>query len=228
MINNNVNENKENIDNNIQINNKSVKIEYRHRNSLIKMIKENTNKKELLKYKEQIIDLLRDYMGYILSNQNKDNIFTLNELSKLLKYRRIRRELSKIIYQKKFEKNIEHELSEETFELLYQSIFFALNNLNDNKNEYKTLKRIIQSLFYYFHKRKKGMGKIYLYQKFIENNDKFFFKRNSEFWEYYYKMEKIENEENNDYNYDENGLINKIKNQMFLLDVDEKVFNIFE
>ena len=228
MIKNNDNENKENIDNNIQINNKSVKIEYRHRNSLIKMIKENTNKKELLKYKEQIIDLLRDYMGYILSNQNKDNIFTLNELSKLLKYRRIRRELSKIIYQKKFEKNIEHELSEETFELLYQSIFFALNNLNDNKNEYKTLKRIIQSLFYYFHKRKKGMGKIYLYQKFIENNDKFFFKRNSEFWEYYHKTEKIENEENNDYNYDENGLINKIKNQMFLLDVDEKVFNIFE
>ena len=31
---------------------------------------ENNNKKEVMKYKEQIIDLLKDYMGYILSNQN--------------------------------------------------------------------------------------------------------------------------------------------------------------
>jgi len=220
----NNNENKENITSNIQNNG----IRYRHRNSLIKMIKENNNKKELMKYKEQIIDLLKDYMGYILSNQNMDIVFTLDELSKLLKYRRIRREFSKILLQKKFEKNIEHELSEETFELLYNSVFFALTNMNDNKNEYKILRRIIKSLFYYFHKRKKGIGKIYLYQKFLEKNEKFYFKKSLNFWKYYYEIEIIENNENNDIKCDEKALIDKIKNQMFLLDVDDEIVNFFE
>jgi hypothetical protein len=220
----NNNENKENITSNIQNNG----IRYRHRNSLIKMIKENNNKKELMKYKEQIIDLLKDYMGYILSNQNMDIVFTLDELSKLLKYRRIRREFSKILLQKKFEKNIEHELSEETFELLYNSVFFALINMNDNRNEYKILRRIINSLFYYFHKRKKGIGKIYLYQKFLEKNEKFYFKKSLNFWKYYYEIEIIENNENNDIKCDEKALIDKIKNQMFLLDVDDEIVNFFE
>ena len=221
---NNNNENKENINFNIQ----NDGIKYRHRNSLIKMIKENSNKKELMKYKEQIIDLLKDYMGYILSNQNMDIVFSLDELSKLLKYRRIRREFSKILFQKKFEKNIEHELSEETFELLYNSVFFALINMNDNKNEYKILIGIIKSLFYYFHKRKKGIGKVYLYQKFLEKNEKFYFKKSLNFWKYYYEIEIIENNENNDNKYDDKGLIDKIKNQMFLLDVDDEIVNFFE
>ena len=228
-INNNYNiENKENISLNHQTEKKSNKTEYRHRNSLLKMIRENDNKKELLKHKEQIIDLLKDYMGYILSNQNTDVIFSMEELSKLLKYRRLRREFSKILFQNKFEKNIEHELSEETFELLYQTVFFSLININDNKNEYKTLKRIIKSMFYYFYKRKKGLGKIYLYQKFLEKNEKFFFKKSLGFWKYYYKSEKDENEEYVDNNCDESGLINKIKNEMFLIDVDDEIVNFFE
>lgn len=220
-------ENKENISINIQTKSINNKIKYRHRNSLLKMIRENTNKKELLTYKDQIIDLLKDYMGYILSNQNSDFIFSVDELSKLLKYRKIRREFSKILYQSKFEKNIEHELSEETFELLYQSVFSSLININDDKNEYKTLRRIIKSLFYYFHKRKNGIGKIYLYQKFLEKKENFYFKKSLEFWKYYYKLEKIENEENYDNNYDESGLINKIKNEMFLIDVDDNIVNFF-
>ena len=219
-------ENKENISTNFS---SGEKVEYRRRNSLIKMIKENTNKNELLKYKEQIIDLLKDYIGYILSNQNKnsDIEFSTKEISKLMKYIRIRRELSKIIYQKKFEKKIEHELSEETFELLYQSVFFCLINLNDNKNEYKTLQRIIKSMFYYY-KRKIKFGKIYLYQKFLDKNDKFFFKSSLNFWKYYYKLEIIDNENNNDYHYDKIELINKIKNDMFLIEVDDNIVNFFE
>ena len=220
----NSDENKENISTNVI---SGEKVEYRHRNSLIKMIKENTNKNELLKYKEQIIDLLKDYIGYILSNQNSDIIFSDKELSKLLKYRRIRRELSKIIYQKKFETKIEHELSEETFELLYQSVFFCLINLNDNENEYKTLQRIIKSMFYYY-KRKIKFGKIYLYQKFLDKNGKFFFKSSLNFWKYYYKLEIIDNENNNEYHYDKNELVNKIKNDMFLIEVDDNIVNFFE
>ena len=222
-INSYYNDNKENISSNI-----NNKIEYRHRNSLIKMIRENNNKKELLKYKEQIIDLLKDYMGYILSNQNTDIIFSMDELSKLLKYRRIRREFSKILFQKKFEKNIEHELSEETFELLYQSVYFSIINMNDNQNEYKTLRRIIKSMFYYFHKRKKGLGKIYLYQKFLEKNEAFYYKKSLNFWKYYYNIEKSEYEENGEHNYDKNWLIKKIKNEMFLIDVDDDIVNFFE
>ena len=105
---NDINENKENISlneqnkNNNKNKNKKDKIIYRHRNSLIKMIRENNNKKELMKYKEQIIELLKDYMGYVLSNQKMDILFSIDELAKLLKYRRIRREFSKILYQKKF------------------------------------------------------------------------------------------------------------------------------
>ena len=230
--NDNNNENKENISLNIQNKkeNKKDKIIYRHRNSLIRMIKEDNNKKELMKHKEQIIELLKDYMGYILSNQKMDILFSIEELSKLLKFRRIRREFSKILFQKKFEKHIEHELTEETFDLLYQSVFLAMININinnDNKNEFKILRRIIKSLFCYFYKRKKGMGKIYLYQKFLEKNDKFYFKKNLNFWKYYYQLEKIENEENEEYNYDETGLINKIKNEMFLIDVDDEIINFF-
>ena len=219
-------ENKENISTNSS---SGEKAEYRRRNSLIKMIRENANKNELLKYKEQIIDLLKDYIGYILSNQNQnsDIEFSTKELSKLLKYRRIRRELSKIIYQKKFEKKIEHELSEETFDLLYQSVFFCLRNVNDNKNEYKTLQRIIKSMFYYY-KRKIKFGKIYLYQKFLDKNDKFFFKSSLNFWKYYYKLEIIDNENNNDYHYDKIELINKIKNDMFLIEVDDNIVNFFQ
>ena len=219
-------ENKENISTNSS---SGEKVEYRRRNSLIKMIRENANKNELLKYKEQIIDLLKDYIGYILSNQNQnsDIEFSTKELSKLLKYRRIRRELSKIIYQKKFEKKIEHELSEETFDLLYQSVFFCLRNVNDNKNEYKTLQRIIKSMFYYY-KRKIKFGKIYLYQKFLDKSDKFFFKSSLNFWKDYYKLEIIDNENNNDYHYDKIELINKIKNDMFLIEVDDNIVNFFQ
>ena len=233
---NDINENKENISlneqnkNNNKNKNKKDKIIYRHRNSLIKMIRENNNKKELMKYKEQIIELLKDYMGYVLSNQKMDILFSIDELAKLLKYRRIRREFSKILYQKKFEKHVEHELTEETFDLLYQSVFIAIINVNinnENKNEYKILRRIIKSLFYYFYERKKGIGKIYLYQKFLEKNEKFYFKKNLNFWKYYFQEEKIENEENEEYNYDESGLIVKIKNEMFLIEVDDDIINFF-
>ena len=222
-------ENKENISLNIQSKDKVKKfgIGYRHRNSLMKIIRENNNKKEVMKYKEQIIDLLKDYMGYILSNQNMDIILSSDEMTKLLKYRRIRSEFSKILYQKKFDKNIEHELSEETFELLYNNVFFAIININDDKTEYKILRRIVKSTFYYFHKRKKGIGKLYLYQKFLEKNEKFTFKKNLNFWKYYYKLEVTENKENNEHKYDENTLINKIKNQMFLIDVDDEIVNFF-
>ena len=224
---NSTDENKENISSNIP---QEKKVQYRHRNSLIKMIKENNNKTELLKYKEQIIDLLKDYIGYILSNQNSNTIiFTSKELSKLLKYRRIRRELSKIIYQKKFEKKIEHELSEETFELLYQSVYFILINLNENKKEYKTLRRIIKSILCYY-KRKNKFGKIYLYQNFLEKKNKFFFRTSLNFWKYYYNEEIIDNENNNDDNskFDKKEIINKIKNEMFLIEVDDNIVNFFQ
>ena len=130
------NENKENINNNIlKVNDykkdeikKDTKMPYRRRDSLVKMIKNNCDKNELLKYKEQIIDLLKDYMGYIFSGEREDIPFSLNELSKLFSYRRIRREFSKILYQNKFDNDIEHELGEETFNLLYQTIFFCLVN----------------------------------------------------------------------------------------------------
>ena len=68
------------------------------------------------------------------------------ELSKLFAYRRIRREFSKILYQNKFNDNVEHELGEETFNLLYQTVFFCLVNLSDNTHEYKILKRVLKNL----------------------------------------------------------------------------------
>ena len=76
--------------------------------------------------------------------------------------------------------------------------------------------------------RKKGIGKIYLYQKFLEKNEKFYFKKSLNFWKYYYEIEIIENNENNDIKCDEKALIDKIKNQMFLLDVDDEIVNFFE
>ena len=100
------------------------------------MIRNSCDKKELLKYKEQIIELLKDFMEYIFSNEGEDIPFSLNELSKLFAYRRIRREFSKIVYQNKFNDNVEHELGEETFNLLYQTVFFCLANLSDNTHEY--------------------------------------------------------------------------------------------
>lgn len=227
----NFEENKENISLNMRSknNNKIIKKQskYRHRNSLIKMIKEKENINELMEYKEQIIDLLNDFISYILSNQNTDIIFSINELSKLFKYRVIRREFSKILYQKKFERNIEHELTEETFKLLYQTIFSCLINLKNDKIEYKSLIRIIKSMFSYYYIRKNGLGKFYLYQNFYEKNDKFYYKTNLNFWKYYYKLEKYENENNNEYLIDENKLINNIKNVMFLMDVDDDIINFF-
>ena len=49
-------------------NNKIIKKQskYRHRNSLIKMIKEKENINELMEYKEQIIDLLNNFINNIL------------------------------------------------------------------------------------------------------------------------------------------------------------------
>ena len=183
------------------------------------MIKNNCDKNELLKYKEQIIDLLKDYMGYILSNEREDMPFSLNELSKLFTYRRIRREFSKILYQTKFNNNIEHELSEETFYLLYQTVFFCLANLTDNKNEYKILMRIIKSIFYYFYKDI-GEQKIFLYQKLIEKNEKFFFMRSLNFWKYYYKIEKLE--------FPDEDNLTKIKSIMEMLNIDNSVVNYLE
>lgn len=221
------NENKENIDNNIQNKNnitkiktdvKENKIPYRKRDSLINMIRNNCDKKELLLYKEQIIDLLKDYMGYILSNEREDIPFTLNELSKLLSYRRIRREFSKILYQNKFDNNTEHELSEETFKLLYQTVFFCLVNMSDNKNEYTILRRVIKSMFYYYYKDIKEQ-KIYLYQKIMEKGDKFYFTRSSNFWKYYYQIEN--------YEFPEDDNISKIKSIMNMINVDNSVSNNF-
>ena len=220
-------ENKENKSNNIQniTSNKNDeikkenKIPYRRRDSLIKMIKNNCDKNELLKYKEQIIDLLKDYMGYIFSNEKEDIPFTLNELSKLLSYRRIRREFSKILYQNKFDNDVEHELSEETFDLLYQTVFFCLVNLSDNKNEYKILRRVIKSMFYYFYKDLQEQ-KIYLYQKILEKNEKFYFIRSSNFWKYFYKIEKLE--------FPDNDNLTKIKNIMSMINVDSSIQNYLE
>ena len=221
-------ENKENIDNNIQIN-KSItkqkteiienKVPYRKRDSLINMIRNNCDKKELLLYKEQIIDLLKDYMGYILSNEREDIPFSLNELSKLLSYRRIRREFSKILYQNKFDNNSEHELSEETFELLYKTVFFCLVNMSDNKNDYTILRRVIKSMFYYYYKDIKEQ-KVYLYQKIIEKNEKFYFTRSSNFWKYYYKIEN--------YEFPEDDNLSKVKNIMKMINVDNSISDNFE
>ena len=223
--NKNNDENKENISNNMQnenINN-NIKIEkkeeYRRRDSLINMIRNSCDKKELLKYKEQIIDLLKDFMEYIFSNEREDIPFSLNELSKLFRYRRIRREFSKLLYQNKFKNNIEHELSEETFNLLYQTVFFCLVNLSDNTNEYKILRRVIKSIFYYFYIDSENQ-KIYLYQKITEKGEKFYFIRSSNFWKYYYKIESCE--QPNDDN------INKIKNIMAMINVDNSIMNILK
>ena len=221
-------ENKENIDNNIQIK-KSItkrktdilenKVPYRKRDSLINMIRNNCDKNELLLYKEQIIDLLKDYMGYILSNEREDIPFSLKELSKLLSYRRIRREFSKILYQNKFDNNTEHELSEETFGLLYQTVFLCLVNMSDNKNEYKILRRVIKSMFYYYYKDIKEQ-KVYLYQKIMEKNDKFYFTRSSNFWKYYYKIEN--------YEFPEDDNLSKTKNIMNMINVDNSISNNLE
>ena len=214
-------ENKENKSNNIQNNNKNIekkenKEEYRRRDSLINMIRNNCDKKELLKYKEQIIDLLKDFMEYIFSNEREDIPFSLNELSKLFTYRRIRREFSKILYQNKFYNDIEHELSEETFDLLYQTVFFCLINLPDNTNEYKILRRVIKSIFYYFYIDSENQ-KIYLYQRINEKGEKFYYIRSSNFWKYFYKMENSEHPD------DDN--INKIKNIMAMINVDNSIIN---
>ena len=221
---NNKDENKENIDINIQ-NTKNVdtntknenKIEYRRRDSLINMIRNNCDKNELLKYKEQILDLLKDYMGYIFSNEKEDIPFSLNELSKLFTYRRIRREFSKILYQNKFDNNIEHELSEETFDLLYQTVFFCLVNLSGNKNEYRVLRRVIKSLFYYFYKNNEEQ-KVFLYQKIIEKNEKFYFARASDFWKYYYQIENME--------FPEDDNLTKIRNIMNMINIDSSILVI--
>ena len=222
-------ENKENVNNNIQNlkqsdentqkNKKENKVEYRRRDSLINMIRNNCNKSELLKYKEQIIDLLKDYMGYIFSNEREDIPFSLDELSKLFTYRRIRREFSKILYQTKFDNNIEHELSEETFDLLNQTVFFCLVNLSTNKNEYRVLRRIIKSMFYYFYKNSEEQ-KIFLYQKILEKNEKFYFARTTDFWKYYYKIENLE--------FPEEDNFMKIKNIMNKINIDSSILDYLE
>ena len=48
--------------------NSLTNVPYRHHNSLINMVMLKKNPKEILKYQEQINELLRDYMGYILGN----------------------------------------------------------------------------------------------------------------------------------------------------------------
>ena len=216
--NNNYGNNNNNIVQN-NINKTEKKILYRRRDSLINMIRNSCDKKELLKYKEQIIDLLKDYMGYIFSNEREDIPFSLDELSKLFTYRRIRREFSKILYQNKFDNNIEHELTEETFNLLYQTVFFCLVNLSDNNNEYRILRRLIKSMFYYFYKDISEQ-KIYLYQKIIEKNEKFYFIRSSNFWKYYYKTENLE--------FPEEDNLTKIKNIMNMINVNHSIVNYLE
>ena len=216
--NNNYGNNNNNIIQN-NINKTEKKILYRRRDSLINMIRNSCDKKELLKYKEQIIDLLKDYMGYIFSNEREDIPFSLDELSKLFTYRRIRREFSKILYQNKFDNNIEHELTEETFNLLYQTVFFCLVNLSDNNNEYRILRRLIKSMFYYFYKDISEQ-KIYLYQKIIEKNEKFYFIRSSNFWKYYYKTENLE--------FPEEDNLTKIKNIMNMINVNHSIVNYLE
>ena len=69
-----------------------------------------------------------------------------------------------------------------------------------------------------------------MYQNFLEKKNKFFFRTSLNFWKYYYNEEIIDNENNNDDNskFDKKEIINKIKNEMFLIEVDDNIVNFFQ
>ena len=203
---NNLNSN--NLDNNKQVV-KKEKILYRKRLSIINMIKNNCDKKEILLHREQIIDLLNDYMGYILSNECNNISFSLDDLINVFQYKKIRKEFSKIIFQEKFNNGIEHELSNETFELLVKIVNFCLKEIKEN--EFKILRLMIKSLFYFYYKNEK-QKKVYLYKKIT---GKFWFFESGEFWKFYYIQENKLNK------YDDN--IDKVQKNMKLLGIDDLV-----
>ena len=169
--------------------NSLTNVPYRHHNSLINMVMLKKNPKEILKYQEQINELLRDYMGYILGNESKINI-PLNKFSYIFSQKFVKKEFSIILFQEKFNSNIEHELINESFTDLFKVIFYCLINSKDDKNEYEIIRLITKSLFFYF--CEVDSKKIYLSEEFQNKGIVFNYYTNVKFWEYFYNEEEIE------------------------------------
>ncbi len=164
-------------------------VPYRQNNSLINMIILKKNQKEIIKYQEQIIELLRDYMGSILGNESKINV-PINKFSYIFSQSFVKKEFANILFQDKFNSNIEHELISASFTDLFKIIFYCLININDDKNEFETIRLITKSLFFYFCEN--NSKKIYLYEELQNKGILFDYYTDLKFWEYFFNEEEIE------------------------------------
>ena len=183
-----------NINSQINLNNNSKlntfeDVPYRQNNSLVNMIILKKNPNEIIKYQEQIIELLRDYMGSILGNESKINI-PLNKFSYLFSQIFVKKEFANILFQDKFNSNIEHELISASFTDLFKVIFYCLINIKDDKSEFEIIRLITKSLFFYFCEI--NSKKFYLYEELQNKGILFDYYTNLNFWEYFFNEEEIE------------------------------------
>ena len=163
---------------------------YRKQSSLINMVMED-KKGEISQYKDQLYEILHDFMGYIFVNSAPIKI-SIGDFSHFFVNTFIRKEFAFVMYQDKFNNNILHELTAKSFEDLEKVSMYCLINSKDEKEEYETIRLVTKSLFFYF--------------KYIENNKKEFLIhsiskhqvvfeiwKDRAFWKYWYTEDGIQN-----------------------------------
>ena len=172
---------------------KAPRVPYRKQDSLIHLVVENEKSEEISQYKEQLYEIVHDYMSYIFINSQKIKL-SLGDFSHFFIHNFIRKEFAFILYQEKFNNSLLHELTDTTFNDLSKVVFYCLVNFPNDHNQYESLRLITKSLFFYFKYTKVlSKQKYFLYEDIADHNIIFSFWKDQNFWKYFFTEDSIQN-----------------------------------
>lgn len=204
--------------NNEEVNSPNIiRARYRKRQSLIASIFRARRQSDVDIYKEQLLDILKDFLSNILQGLEQKDI-TINDITCLFLFKELRKEFINTIYQEKFKENISHELTKKSFEDLTVIVRISFQSGN-NLDEYSDMILLTKTLFCYYYINNKRS--YYLFEEFKNKKDKIQYWKAVVFWNFFYNEEIRVNLSNKD------KIKSEIKHIMIELNMEKVLINEF-
>lgn len=197
--------------NNEEGNNPNIRARYRKRQSLIASIFRARRQSDVDIYKEQLLEILKDFLSNILQGLEQKDI-SINDITCLFLFKELRKEFINTIYQEKFKENISHELTKKSFEDLAVIVRISFQSGN-NLDEYNDMILLTKTLFCYYCINNK--------RSYYLKKDNIQYWKTIAFWNFFYNDEIRVNFSDKDI------IKSEIKHIMIELNMEKELINEF-
>ena len=203
--------------NNEEGNNPNIRARYRKRQSLIASIFRARRQSDVDIYKEQLLEILKDFLSNIFQGLEQKDI-SIIDITCLFLFKELRKEFINTIYQEKFKENISHELTKKSFEDLAVIVRISFQSGN-NLDEYNDMILLTKTLFCYYCINNKRS--YYLFEEFRNKKDNIQYWKTIAFWNFFYNDEIRVNFS------DKDRIKSEIKHIMIELNMEKELINEF-